>query len=405
MKPNAYLLLVDDDPVLLRSTARALGAAGYFVEVAFSAAECLRLVRLRRPDLILLDVVLPDESGLDVCRRLKAGAETAGVCVVLISGFQTTSGHQETGLAAGADAYIVRPIATLELVARIGALLRVQQAQAALQEVHASLGRQRVESAPPSSATPDRPATHSIPLPTGKIESTSDLAARLAQFFDELLTVISCNTSLVLEDPRFPPELRPHLTHVSDAANRGADLALGLLHYSGQQVCQPRVLDLNENIQHLSARLRAALGEKIIPEFQLASGLPSLFADPGMITQSLLLLAANARDAMPQGGRLVVQTQCVDIPPAEAARTPEASPGPHICLSVADTGCGINADTVPRIFEAFFTTKAAGKGFGMGLATVHDVVRQHQGWIEVQSVIAQGSTFRLYFPVHHADVA
>lgn len=412
MKPNAYLLLVDDDPVLLRSTARALGAAGYFVEVAFSAAECLRLARLRRPDLILLDVVLPDESGVEVCRGLKAAPETSSVCVILISGFQTSSGHQESGLAAGADAYIVRPISTPELVTRIGALLRVQQARSALRETHISLERVAAESTPDSSAIPPTPAHESIdrrssdsrlPQPAG-IETAGELAAKLAKLLDNLLTVISCNTSLVLEDPRLAPELRPHLDNVSLAAHRGADLALGLLHFSGQQMCQPRVIDLNENIEHLGPRLRTTLGSSVNLEFQLAPGLPQIVADPGMLEQILLILAANARDAMPQGGRFVIQTQSVETHSPDTLQDQRTSPTPHLCLSVADSGCGMDTTTQQHIFVPFFTTKPAGKGFGLGLATVQDVVQQHQGHIEVQSEVGHGSTFRIFLPVTRADL-
>ncbi len=403
MKPNAYLLLVDDDPVLLRSMARALGAAGYFVEVAFSAAEGLRLARFRRPDLILLDVVLPDGSGIEVCRSLKEGPETSGACVVLISGLQTSSGHQELGLAAGADAYIVRPISMPDLVARIGALLRVQQAQSALRETHASLGRAAIGSTAQSSqdaaASTDRPPADAGVRAAEKIETPADLAAKLARCLDELLTIIECNASQVLEDPRLAPELRPPLTHVSVAANRGANLTLALLHYSGQQISQPRVLDLNENLERLATKLRATLGESVILEFQLASGLPPMFADPGMVEQSLLILAANARDAMPSGGRLILQTRPVHLSTSEAARFRGASAGPHICLSATDTGCGIAPDIRQRIFEPFFTTKAAGGGFGLSLAVVEDVVRQHHGWIDVQSEVGRGTTLRLHFPV------
>jgi signal transduction histidine kinase len=403
MKPNAYLLLVDDDPVLLRSMARALGAAGYCVEVAFSAAEGMRLARFRRPDLILLDVVLSDGSGIEVCRSLKEGPETSAACVVLISGLQTSSGHQELGLAAGADAYIVRPISTPDLVARIGALLRVQQAQSALRETHASLGRAATGSTtqPPqeTATSTDRPPADAGVLATAKIETPADLAAKLARCLDELLTIIECNAAQVLEDPRLAPELRPQLTNVSVAANRGSNLTLALLHYSGQQISQPRVLDLNENLERLGTKLRSTLGESVTLEFQLASGLPPLFADPGMVEQCLLILAANARDAMPHGGRLILQTQPIDISTSDAARIRGASAGPHICLSATDTGCGMTPDIRQRMFEPFFTTKAAGRGFGLSLAVVEDVLRQHHGWIDVQSEAGRGTTFRLQFPI------
>lgn len=407
MKPHAYLLLVDDDPVLLRSTARALGAAGYLVEVAFSAAECRRLASSRRPDLILLDVVLPDESGVEVCRWLKGGAETATTCVVLISGFQTSSGCQESGLAAGADAYIVRPIGTADLVARIGALLRVQQARAALRQTRERLGAPGTD--PPSGALDARGSVATEVSPTGSPDFVSpwsgeprtaeDLAVRLSRLFEGLLTVISSHTSSVREDPRLTPELRAGLDAVLHATRRGADLTLGLLHYGGHRLSRPRVMEANENVERLRPRLRDLLGESIVLEVDLAPGLPPIFADPDMIERLLLSLAANARDAMPRGGRFMVRTRSVEIGADAAARRPDAAPGRFLCLSAIDTGCGIAPAVRPRIFEAFFTTKEAGHGFGLGLASVQDVVRQHHGWIEVASELGRGSTFDVYLPI------
>jgi len=405
MKPNAYLLLVDDDPVLLRVTARALGAAGYFVEVAFSAAECRQLVRFRRPDLILLDVVLPDESGLEVCRWLKSGAETSGICVVLISSFQTTSGHQEAGLAAGADAYLVRPIGTSELVARIGALLRVQQAQVALQEAQASLARGNMGRTDDTKGT--RPevsseAAVSTVLP-GKVGTATELARVLARHFDELLTEISSHSSRVVEDPRLPSELRRYLGQISLALQRGNELALGLRHFCGQELCQPRVFELNEYLECFGPRLQSLLGERITTEFRLTPGLPQILADPGMVEQVFFHLVTNARDAMPDGGRLVIQTQAVEVSPSDASRNRGATPGTYACLAVTDTGQGMDAESQLRMFEAFFTTKPVGRGFGLGLATVQDVVRQHRGWTEVQSEPGKGSTVRIYFPAAQKD--
>ena len=407
MKPNACLLLVDDDPVLLRVTARALGAAGYFVEVAFSAAECRQLVKFRRPDLILLDVVLPDESGLEVCRWLKSGAETSGICVVLISSFQTTSGHQELGLAAGADAYLVRPMSTSELVARIGSLLRVQQAQMALQDARAGLARgsmgrgedPRVNPSDPSSDVAER-----SPLP-GKVETATDLAGNLVRHIDELLTEISSSHSRVMEDPRLPSELRPYLNQISLALQRGNELALGLRHFCGQELCQLRVLELNEYLECFKPRLKSSMDDRVVTEFQLDPGLPHVFADPGMVERVFFHLVANARDAMPEGGRLVIQTQAVEVSPSEAVRTRGANSGVHACLAVTDTGCGMDTGTQLRMCESFFTTKPVGRGFGLGLATVQDVVRQHRGWLEVQSELGQGSTVRIYFPAASKESA
>jgi DNA-binding response OmpR family regulator len=364
MKPNAYLLLVDDDPVLLRSMARALGAAGYFVEVAFSAAEGMRLARFRRPDLILLDVVLSDGSGIEVCRSLKEGTETSGACVVLISGFQTSSGHQELGLAAGADAYIVRPISTPDLVARIGALLRVQQAQAALRETHASLGRAAAGSAAershdnteqarpqpriPESRRPRRSKPRQISRPSSPDASTNFSPSSHATPHRCSMTR-AWPRNCVPSSPMSPP--RPTVAPASRWACCTTVVSRSVI----------RACWISTKTSSVSnSRLKSSLGESVALEFQLAASLPLIFADPGMVEQSLLILADNALDAMPNGGRLVLQTQSLDIPNPDTTRIRGASAGPFVCLSVTDTGCGIAPDTRQRIFEPFFTTKDAG---------------------------------------------
>ncbi len=416
MKPTTYLLLVDDDPVLLRSMAHALGAAGYTVEVAFTAAECLRLAKRRRPDLILLDVVLPDGNGVEVCRWLKELDATSGTSVVLISGFQTSSGHQDAGLAAGADAYIVRPIETRDLVARIRALLQVQQAREALRETHASLGPGRPAAVatpeelpadhPPVTATAeslnraDHEARH-VPSETGR--SPEALSCCFAQHTNDLLSRISHHTSLLVDDPRLAPDLLPWVTEISAAADRATQLTQALLQLCGQQEFLPRVVNLNESIEDLRERLRGILGDKVTLELRPAPALPAISADPGLIEQAILKFAANARDAMPQGGTFVIQTLVAEVGPADIAGIPDAAPGAHVCLSFADTGCGMDTETRRRSFEAFFTTKESGRSHGLGLAVAEHIVRQHLGWIVVVSEPNRGSTFRIYLPVIPAD--
>jgi signal transduction histidine kinase len=135
-----------------------------------------------------------------------------------------------------------------------------------------------------------------------------------------------------------------------------------------------------------------------VVETHIAAGLPFVHADPGMVEQVLMNLAVNARDAMPAGGRLVVGLEAVTVDERQGALHQGATPGGYLCLSVSDTGCGISAEVLPRIFEPFFTTKAAGNGTGLGLATVLGIVQQHQGWVEVESLIGQGTTFKSFLP-------
>lgn len=406
MKRTARLLVVEDDPLLLCTAVVALRGAGYEVLEATSASQCLTMAVELRPDLVLLDVVLPDRSGLEVCRELKAQAGSSGTFVALMSSLRTTSGSQVEGLEAGADEYIVRPIEGRELVARVAALLRLHHAQSMLRQAREDLEMRVAERTSELSAANERLKAEMAErrqlearlLRSQKLEAVGRLAAGLAHDFNNLLTVVSCNVSLMLEDTRLAGELRPRAADIARAAQRGADLTRRLLLFTRQQVIQPRPLDLNASVEHLGAMLRGTLGENIVLAFELAPGLPRISADPGMIEQIIVNLAVNARDAMPRGGQLTLRTEAVQLGAPEASRIPSAAPGTYVRLTMVDTGCGMDELTKDRIFEAFFTTKEVGKGTGLGLATVHGIVSQHKGWIDVESERGVGTTFKVHFP-------
>jgi CheY-like chemotaxis protein len=173
-----------------------------------------------------------------------------------------------------------------------------------------------------------------------------------------------------------------------------------LLLFSRREVFQPRDLDLSESITSTAQMLKRIIGENIQMQVNVAVQSMFLHADPGMIDQVLLNLVVNARDAMPNGGRLVIETIGVELDEMAAAQCPRGRPGSFVRLSVSDTGCGIPSTVLPRIFEPFFTTKEVGKGTGLGLATVFGIVQQHQGWINVYSELDHGTTFRIYLPRH-----
>jgi CheY-like chemotaxis protein len=164
-------------------------------------------------------------------------------------------------------------------------------------------------------------------------------------------------------------------------------------------------VSLTEIVSNLSGILTSTLGERIRLQAQYAPGVPPVYADAAMIEQILVNLAMNARDAMPDGGQVTVSVAAVDVAAERAARFPEAVPGRFACLTVADTGRGMEAATLKRLFEPFFTTKEVGKGTGLGLATVYGLVKQHEGWIEAESKPGAGTTFRAYFPIAAATAS
>jgi two-component system cell cycle sensor histidine kinase/response regulator CckA len=232
-----------------------------------------------------------------------------------------------------------------------------------------------------------------------KMEAVGRLAAGVAHDFNNILTVILGNTSTQLRNPRLDKKLTCSLTQVQRAAERATALTRQLLAYSRKQIIQRRPLALNEVVEQTVAMLRRLIGEHIALDMQLAPDLPPIFADPSNVEQVIMNLALNARDAMPDGGKLTLATTRVEIDKASRARNPESQLGPYICLAVRDTGYGMDAATVGRIFEPFFTTKDPGHGTGMGLATVYGVLKQHGGWIEVDTAPGRGTTIRTFFPL------
>lgn len=177
-----------------------------------------------------------------------------------------------------------------------------------------------------------------------------------------------------------------------------------LLMFSRQQVMQPRLLDLNEVIGDVSKMLRRLMGESITLHCTTETDRATIHADAGMIEQVLVNLAVNARDAMLQGGQLTLTTEAVEIPREYLKTNLESRAGRFVCLTVSDTGCGMDSATQAHLFEPFFTTKDAGKGTGLGLATVHGIVKQHEGWIEVTSQVGRGTAFRIYLPSRAAGL-
>jgi CheY-like chemotaxis protein len=195
-----------------------------------------------------------------------------------------------------------------------------------------------------------------------------------------------------------PPTNQASISEIVTASDRAARLTRQLLAFSSRQTLVPRDLDLNEIVGHLVKMLQRVLGDDIRIELNLASTPLIVHADRGMLEQILLNLAVNARDAMPKGGVLAIESIATDFDEHTAAHIPEVRAGTFACLNVSDTGTGIPKDILPRIFEPFFSTKEVGKGTGLGLATVFGIVKQHAGWIRVYSEIKTGTTFRVYLP-------
>jgi signal transduction histidine kinase/DNA-binding response OmpR family regulator len=231
-----------------------------------------------------------------------------------------------------------------------------------------------------------------------RIEAIGRLAGGIAHDFNNLLTAILGYVDLLLEDLPRDDRSREDVEEIRKAAERATDLTRQLLAFSRKQVLQPRVIDLNAIVEGMDKMVRRLIGEDVALSSILARGLGMVRADPGQIEQVILNLTVNARDAMPNGGRLTIETANVELDDQFVGRHVGAQAGSHVMLAVSDTGIGMDEETKAHMFEPFFTTKGPGKGTGLGLATVYGIVKQSGGSIWVYSEPGQGAAFKVYLP-------
>jgi PAS domain S-box-containing protein len=235
-------------------------------------------------------------------------------------------------------------------------------------------------------------------LQAQKLESVGRLAGGVAHDFNNLLTVINGYSHLIAKELRAGDPLKAYVEQVRDAGERAAVLTRQLLAFSRKQVAERQPLNLNALIAESKEMLRRLVGEDVRLRTALAPDLDPIMADSGQILQVLMNLLVNARDAMPDGGEVLIETSHVDIGLSAGNDPRKIAPGPYLLLTVADNGSGIDEETQRHIFEPFFTTKPEGRGTGLGLSTVYGIVQQNQGWIEVASEPGGGAAFRIHFP-------
>jgi PAS domain S-box-containing protein len=231
-----------------------------------------------------------------------------------------------------------------------------------------------------------------------KMEAVGRLAGGIAHDFNNLLSVILGYSHILLNRPGGEASSAKEINEIRKAAERAAKLTRQLLAFSRKQLLQPKVVCLNDIVSGMTGSLRRLIDGDIELDSRLQEDLPPVLVDPGQVEQVIMDLAANARDAMPHGGRLVVGTRKADVPGPFAGETPAPPRGGYVELFVSDTGTGIEKGILPKIFEPFFTTKGVGKGTGLGLSTVEGIVIQSRGHVAVESEPGRGTTFRIFLP-------
>jgi PAS domain S-box-containing protein len=237
-----------------------------------------------------------------------------------------------------------------------------------------------------------------------KMEAIGQLAGGIAHDFNNILTVVLGHATL-LTMQNLDAKSQNSAQQIKKASERAAGLTRQLLAFGRKQIAAPRPLDLNQLVGNIAEMLDRVLGEHIKLQINFSGESAVVEADASMMEQILLNLSVNSRDAMPRGGQLTIRVDLCDIDRHYASQVLDARPGKYVCLTHTDNGVGIPADNLARIFEPFFTTKELGKGTGLGLATVFGIVKQHQGWIEVESQLGHGTTFKIYLPLASLAVA
>ncbi len=390
---------MDDLESLIFGDATPQVAAVFELTSAYQGQEALArveeaLVQNRPFALAFVDIRMPPGwDGLETIARI--WAVDPGLQVVICTAYSDFGWDTITQRLGGSDNLVIlkKPFDHVEALQLAHAL--TQKWNLARQSALRAEELERIF----ATHTAELEAAHAQHRQAGKMEAVGRLAAGIAHDFNNLLTVIQGYASLQLARLPAGSDAADSLGHIATAADRAAEITRQLLAFSRKQIMLPRLLDLNERLSALEPLLRPLLGAHIDLRFDLAPGLPALYADAANLDQIILNLTLNARDALPYDGCIVIKSALENIPSEEIPTSADtATAGPHLRITVADTGVGMDEETVRHLFEPFFTTKEFGRGTGMGLATVQGIAQQHGGWVSVETAPRQGSSFHIFLP-------
>jgi signal transduction histidine kinase len=402
---RARILLADDNADMRDYVTRLLHAA-YDIQSVRDGQEALHAARALRPDLILSDVMMPRLDGFGLLAAIRADTDLRDMPVILLSARAGEEARLE-GLDAGADDYLVKPFSARELLARVRSnldLARLRRAaRDALRQANELLELRVAEE------MARRAQAEESLRQSQKMEAIGHLTGGVAHDFNNLLTVIGGGVEtlqrLLAASP--PPgddtKIKRALSMIAQGAERAATLTHRLLAFARRQTLDPKPLDPNKLVAGMSELLRRTLGESVALETVLAGGLWRTIADANQLENVLLNLAVNARDAMPDGGRLTIETANTYLDDAYVAAHEDVSAGQYVMIAVSDTGTGMDRDTLSRVFEPFFTTKDVGQGTGLGLSQVYGFIKQSNGHVKLYSEPGHGTAVKLYLPRLTAD--
>lgn len=390
--PAPRVLVVDDETGNVKLLDKVLRRAGYTDVIGITDPRgALDVVRSSRPDIILLDLAMPFMDGFEVMALVRSLPEDAGgpIPIVVLTA-DITSETKRKALTSGANDFLTKPFENDEVVARVANLLETRRLHLVLARHNEHLEEEverRIE---------ELKETEGRLFQSQKMDAVGQLAGGIAHDFNNLLAVIINYAILLLEDMDPNDPLREEVSEIQRAGESAAKLTRQLLAFSRKEAINAVVLDVNEVIRDTQKLLQRTIGENIDLVVDLAGDLARTKLDPGQLEQVLLNLAINARDAMAGGGTLSIRSFDATMDAAFCSQHPGAYPGDYVCVEVCDTGTGMTEEVRARLFEPFFTTKQRGVGTGLGLATVYGVVKQADGYIDVGSIVGEGSSFTVY---------
>jgi signal transduction histidine kinase len=412
-------LIVDDNCDNLYMLRVLLEGNGFAVEEAGDGAEALARARQNTPGFIISDLLMPVMDGYSLLKQCKSDDQLKDVPFIVYTGTYTDPKDERLALSLGAAAFIVKPAEPESFVARIRVILamqargelpsstRIEANENVLLKLYSEVLVHKLEDKVLELEQANRNLCEEFAerrrleeqvRQAQKMEAIGRLAGGVAHDFNNLLTIIISFSELILLRLPAGHEVRTFVEEILKAVDRSSSLTRQLLTFSRRQVVVLKVLDLNSVVRGTEKMLQRVIGEDVTLETVLAENLGPVRADAGQIEQVLVNLAVNARDAMPQGGKLTIATNNIDLDEVYTRLNVAAKPGPHVLLAVSDNGCGMTAEVKARIFEPFFTTKGPGKGTGLGLATTQGIVSQLGGHIEVYSEENMGTSFKIFLP-------
>lgn len=441
------ILLVDDNANNLLALEAILHDPDRNLVITTSGEEALKYLFDQEFALILLDVQMPGMDGFEVAEIIRGRDKSQHTPIIFLTAISSSDAHTFRGYGTGAVDYIFKPFEPEILQAKVSVFVELfkrreearrrgealrqankdlereiaerLRAEVSLQKAHDELEMQveertraltlantalKEQIAERERAEEALLKSEEYLRQSQKLESIGVLAGGVAHDFNNILTAILGNTQLALRNLSPDSPLHGRLIEIEKAGNRAASLTRQLLAFSRRQRLERKTLNLNDCIHDIMKMLRRLIGEDIEIVVAEYAHLAPVFADPAQIEQVIMNLAINARDAMPAGGQLRIETRNVLLDEAYCREHPYANPGSYVQMQLSDTGMGMEDETRERIFEPFFTTKEAGRGTGLGLSMVFGIVKQHGGLIEVESEAGRGATFYIYLPVHEESV-